>query len=486
MIDLIYIKSVTQPFFNLSNKLPTAPPKANAEPILRYSDTFLSLINLKNNIPNIAVITEVIHLTILGFFSNLLYAIPVFLVFKKYNFSGNTSLFSQFLIFLFIACLDNKSNKQLIKLQDMYFIIFPSLFSYYIFKVYIFNNVANNHLKYYTLNVYLFQLNTFIERWLKPMALVTTKKMFEKAFEGKYAIGAFNINNMEIIQGVVSAAKKQNSAIILQVSKSALKYAHPLYLKKMVDAAIEETGLDIALHLDHGSDFEVCRDCIEYGFTSVMFDGSHLDYEENVAKTKEIVEYAHAHGVVVEAELGKLAGVEDEVKVTAGDATYTDPDQALDFVTRTGVDSLAIAIGTSHGAYKFKGEAKLDFDRLALITEKLEAAGFHNYPIVLHGASSVDPDAVAMCNAHGGQIDGAKGIPVEMLRKASSMAVCKINMDTDIRLAMTAAIRKSFDDDPKAFDPRGYLGAGRDYIEQMIENKIKNVIGSTDSMNDLK
>ena len=318
------------------------------------------------------------------------------------------------------------------------------------------------------------------------MALVTTKKMFEKAFEGKYAIGAFNINNMEIIQGVVSAAKKQNSAIILQVSKSALKYAHPLYLKKMVDAAIEETGLDIALHLDHGSDFEVCKDCIEYGFTSVMFDGSHLDYEENVAKTKEIVDYAHAHGVVVEAELGKLAGVEDEVKVAAGDATYTDPDQALDFVTRTGVDSLAIAIGTSHGAYKFKGEAKLDFDRLALITEKLEAAGFHNYPIVLHGASSVDPDAVAMCNAHGGQIDGAKGIPVEMLRKASSMAVCKLNMDTDIRLAMTAAIRKSFDENPKEFDPRGYLGAGRDYIEQMIENKIKNVIGSTDSMNDLK
>ena len=318
------------------------------------------------------------------------------------------------------------------------------------------------------------------------MALVTTKKMFEKAFEGKYAIGAFNINNMEIIQGVVSAAKKQNSAIILQVSKSALKYAHPLYLKKMVDAAIEETGLDIALHLDHGSDFQVCKDCIEYGFTSVMFDGSHLDYEENVAKTKEIVEYAHAHGVVVEAELGKLAGVEDEVKVAAGEATYTDPDQALDFVQRTGVDSLAIAIGTSHGAYKFKGEAKLDFDRLSLITEKLEAAGFHNYPIVLHGASSVDPEAVAMCNEHGGQIDGAKGIPVEMLRKASAMAVCKINMDTDIRLAMTAAIRKSFDESPKEFDPRGYLGAGRDYIEKMIEIKIKDVIGSTDSMNDLK
>lgn len=316
------------------------------------------------------------------------------------------------------------------------------------------------------------------------MALVTTKKMFEKAFAGGYAIGAFNINNMEIIQGVVAGAKAKNSAVILQVSKSALKYAHPKYLKAMVDAAIEETGLDIALHLDHGSDFEVCRDCISYGFTSVMFDGSHLEYEENVAQTKKIVEYAHAHGVVVEAELGKLAGVEDEVKVDAANATYTDPDQAVDFVTRTGVDSLAIAIGTSHGAYKFKGEAKLDFNRLATITEKLEAAGFHNYPIVLHGASSVDQTCVAMCNAYGGQIAGAKGIPAEMLRKASAMAVCKINMDTDLRLAMTAAIRKSFGDEPAAFDPRGYLGAGRTLIQELVEDKIKNVIGSTDSMND--
>ena len=315
------------------------------------------------------------------------------------------------------------------------------------------------------------------------MALVTTKKMFEKAFEGGYAIGAFNINNMEIIQGVVAAAKAQNSAVILQVSKSALKYAHPKYLKAMVDAAIEETGLDIALHLDHGSDFEVCKDCIAYGFTSVMFDGSHLDYEENVAQTKKIVDYAHERGVVVEAELGKLAGVEDEVKVDAAHATYTDPDQAVDFVKRTGVDSLAIAIGTSHGAYKFKGEAKLDFDRLATITEKLEAAGFHNYPIVLHGASSVDQRCVAMCNEYGGNIAGAKGIPAEMLRKASSMAVCKINMDTDLRLAMTAAVRKSFGDEPAAFDPRGYLGAGRALIQELVEDKIKNVIGSTDSMN---
>lgn len=314
------------------------------------------------------------------------------------------------------------------------------------------------------------------------MALVTTKDMFEKAYQGGYAIGAFNINNMEIVQGVVAAAKAQRSAVILQVSKSALKYAHPKYLKAMVDAAVEETGLDIALHLDHGPDFETCRDCIGYGFTSVMFDGSHYDYEENVAKTKEVVEYAHAHGVVVEAELGKLAGVEDDVNVDAANATYTDPDQALDFVKRTGVDSLAIAIGTSHGAYKFKGEAKLDFARLETITKKLEDAGFHHFPIVLHGASSVDQRCVEMCNAYGGKIDGAKGIPAEMLRKASAMAVCKINMDTDLRLAMTAAIRKSFGENPAAFDPRGYLGDARTLIQELVEDKIKNVIGSTDSM----
>lgn len=306
--------------------------------------------------------------------------------------------------------------------------------------------------------------------------------MFEKAYQGGYAIGAFNINNMEIVQGVVAAAKAQRSAVILQVSKSALKYAHPKYLKAMVDAAVEETGLDIALHLDHGPDFETCRDCIGYGFTSVMFDGSHYDYEENVAKTKEVVEYAHAHGVVVEAELGKLAGVEDDVNVDAANATYTDPDQAVDFVKRTGVDSLAIAIGTSHGAYKFKGEAKLDFARLETITKKLEDAGFHHFPIVLHGASSVDQRCVEMCNAYGGKIDGAKGIPAEMLRKASAMAVCKINMDTDLRLAMTAAIRKSFGENPAAFDPRGYLGDARTLIQELVEDKIKNVIGSTDSM----
>lgn len=314
------------------------------------------------------------------------------------------------------------------------------------------------------------------------MALVTSTEMFKKAYEGKYAIGAFNINNMEIIQGVTRGAAALNSACILQVSRSALKYAGPKYLLGMVQAAVDETGIDVALHLDHGPDLETVKLCVENGFTSVMFDGSHFEYEENVAKTKEVVEYAHAHGVVVEAELGKLAGVEDEVNVSAANATYTDPDQAVDFVTRTGVDSLAIAIGTSHGAYKFKGEAKLDFDRLEVITSKLDDAGFKQYPIVLHGASSVDPAVIELCNKYGGELKGASGIPVEMLRKASGMAVCKINMDTDIRLAMTAGIRKSFVEKPEAFDPRGYLGVARDMIQELVEFKIKNVLGSVDSM----
>jgi fructose-bisphosphate aldolase class II len=314
------------------------------------------------------------------------------------------------------------------------------------------------------------------------MALVTSTEMFKKAYEGKYAIGAFNINNMEIIQGVTRGAAAQNSACILQVSKSALKYAGPKYLLGMVQAAVDETGIDVALHLDHGPDLDTVKLCIENGFTSVMFDGSHFEYEENVAKTKEVVEYAHAHGVVVEAELGKLAGVEDEVNVSAANATYTDPDQAVDFVTRTGVDSLAIAIGTSHGAYKFKGEAKLDFDRLEVITNKLNAAGFEKYPIVLHGASSVDPAVIELCNKYGGELKGASGIPIDMLRKASGMAVCKINMDTDIRLAMTAGVRKSFVEKPEAFDPRGYLGVARDMIQELVEFKIKNVLGSVDSM----
>ncbi|MBD5638308.1 class II fructose-1,6-bisphosphate aldolase [Clostridium botulinum] len=307
------------------------------------------------------------------------------------------------------------------------------------------------------------------------MALVTTKEMFKKAYEGKYAIGAFNINNMEILQGVVNAAKAANSAVILQVSAGALKYAGPKYLKAMVDAAIADTGIDVALHLDHGASLDVVKLAVESGFTSVMFDGSHYDYEENVAKTKEVVEYAHSHGVVVEAELGVLAGVEDDVQSDVH--IYTDPEQAVDFVNKTGVDSLAIAIGTSHGAYKFAGEAQLRFDILEEIQSKLP-----EYPIVLHGASSVDPESVDTCNKYGGEIKGAKGVPADMLRKASSMAVCKINMDTDLRLAMTAGIRKVLSEDPKQFDPRKYLGEGRARIEKIVEDKIKDVLGSTDSL----
>ena len=307
------------------------------------------------------------------------------------------------------------------------------------------------------------------------MALVTTKEMFKKAYEGHYAIGAFNINNMEIIQAVVNACKAKNSAVILQVSSGALKYAGPKYLKAMVDAAIAETGVDLALHLDHGPDFDTVKKVIEAGFTSVMFDGSHYEYEENVSKTKEVVEYAHARGVVVEAELGVLAGIEDDV--SSDHHVYTDPAQAVDFVNRTGVDSLAIAIGTSHGAYKFAGEAKLRFD----ILEEIQAA-LPNYPIVLHGASAVDEKAVATCNKFGGNIAGAKGIPADMLRKAAGMAVCKINMDTDIRLSMTAAIRKVFGEDPKEFDPRKYLGAARTSIQKLVEDKITDVLGSENSL----
>lgn len=314
------------------------------------------------------------------------------------------------------------------------------------------------------------------------MALVTTKEMFKKAYEGKYAIGAFNINNMEIIQGVVNAAAKYNSAVILQVSKSALAYAGPKYLMAMVKAAIDETGIDVAVHLDHGPDIETVKKVIDCGFTSVMFDGSHFEYEENVAKTKEVVEYAHSKGVVVEAELGMLAGVEDDVNVAAEHATYTDPEQAVDFIKRTGVDSLAIAIGTSHGAYKFKGEPKLRFDILESITEKLESEGIHNFPIVLHGASSVDANSVKTCNDFGGKIDGASGIPNDMLRKAATMAVCKINMDTDLRLAMTAQVRKFFGEKPEQFDPRGYLGVARESIQKLVEDKIENVLGSKNSL----
>lgn len=307
------------------------------------------------------------------------------------------------------------------------------------------------------------------------MALVNTKEMFKKAYEGGYSIGAFNISDLEQLQGVLEACKERNSAVIIQASKSAISYAGIDTLVKLVKAASDEIGVDCVLHLDHGPNFEMAKKCIDAGFTSVMIDGSHLDYEENVAITKQVVEYAHPKNVTVEAELGVLAGTEDDV--TSDVHKYTEPDQAVDFVNRTGVDSLAIAIGTSHGAFKFKGEAKLRFDILEEIQSKLP-----NYPIVLHGASAVDQDAVATCNKFGGDIAGAKGVPVEMLRKASEMAVCKINMDTDLRLAMTAAIRKFMAENPKEFDPRKYLGAGRDAIKDVVLGKIDTVLGSKDSL----
>ena len=286
--------------------------------------------------------------------------------------------------------------------------------------------------------------------------------------------GAFNVNNMEIIQAIVDAAAKENSPVILQASSSAIKYARIGYLRKMVEAALEEHDIPVALHLDHGPDFETCKMCIDNGFSSVMIDGSKYDFEENVALTKQVVDYAHSKGVVVEAELGKLAGVEDDVNVDAQDAMYTDPDQAKEFVEKTGCDSLAIAIGTSHGAYKFKGEAKLRFDILQKIKEKLP-----NTPIVLHGASTVIPELVEMCNKYGGNIPGAKGVPDEMLHEASLSGVSKINVDTDLRLAMTAAIRKTFAEDPSAFDPRKYMTPARDLIQETVQHKIKNVFGSS-------
>lgn len=306
------------------------------------------------------------------------------------------------------------------------------------------------------------------------MALVTTKEMFEKSMKEHFAIGAFNVNNMEIIQGIVDAASEQNSPVILQASSGAIKYARPTYLKKMVEAAVEETNIPIALHLDHGPDFETCKACVDAGFTSVMIDGSKYDFEENVRITKQVVDYAHAHGVVVEAELGKLAGIEDDVNVAEADAKYTDPDQAAEFVARTGCDSLAIAIGTSHGAYKFKGEAKLRFDILAKIKEKIP-----NTPIVLHGASTVIPELVEMCNKYGADIPGAKGVPDEILHEASLSGVSKINVDTDLRLAMTAQIRKVFAEEPSAFDPRKYLTPARDEIKRTVAHKIKDVFGSS-------
>lgn len=306
------------------------------------------------------------------------------------------------------------------------------------------------------------------------MPLVTTKEMFEKSMKEGFAIGAFNVNNMELIQGIVDAAGENNSPVILQASSSAIKYARINYLMKMVDAAVEEhPNIPIAIHLDHGPDFETCKMCVDNGFTSVMFDGSKYDFEENIRLTKEVVDYAHAHGVVVEAELGKLAGIEDDVNVSASDAMYTDPAQAEEFVRRTGVDSLAIAIGTSHGAYKFKGEAKLRFDILKQIKERIP-----NTPIVLHGASTVIPELVNMCNEYGGNIPGAKGVPDEILHEASISGVSKINVDTDLRLAMTAGIRKVFVEDPSAFDPRKYLIPARELVKETVSHKMKDVFGS--------
>ena len=304
------------------------------------------------------------------------------------------------------------------------------------------------------------------------MPLVTSKEFFKRAYDEKFAIGAFNVNNMEIIQGIVDAAKEEKAPLILQVSAGARKYASPIYLKKLVEAAVEDSNLPIVLHLDHGDSFEICKQCIDDGFTSVMIDASHLPFEENIATTKKVVEYAHDRGVVVEAELGRLSGIEDAINVDKKDASFTIPEEAAEFVERTGVDSLAIAIGTSHGAYKFKGEPRLDFERLEKISKLLP-----NYPLVLHGASTVLPEFVDLCNQYGGNIPGAQGVPEDMLRKAASLGVCKINIDTDLRLAMTAAIRKSLIENPSNFDPRKYLGDGRTAIKEMVRHKIVNVLG---------
>ncbi len=306
------------------------------------------------------------------------------------------------------------------------------------------------------------------------MALVTTKEMFEKAYKGGYAIGAFNVNNMEIVQGITEAAKELNAPLILQVSKGARAYANHTYLMKLVEAAVIETGLPIALHLDHGNSFELCKSCIDGGFTSVMIDGSSKSFEDNIALTKQVVEYAHDHGVVVEAELGTLAGIEDEVNVSAENSSYTRPEDVQEFVERTGCDSLAIAIGTSHGAYKFKPgtDPQLRFDILEDVEKRLPG-----FPIVLHGSSSVPQEFVKIINENGGSMPGAIGVPEDQLRKAASMAVCKINIDSDLRLAMTANIRKYFNEHPDHFDPRQYLSPARDAIREMVKHKIVDVLG---------
>lgn len=308
------------------------------------------------------------------------------------------------------------------------------------------------------------------------MALVTTAEMFKKAYAGGYAVGAFNVNNMEIIQGITEAAREEQSPVILQVSAGARKYAKHIYLMKLVEAAVLDVDIPIALHLDHGEDFEICKSCIDGGFTSVMIDGSKHSFEDNIALTKKVVEYAHSKGVVVEGELGKLAGIEDDVNVKAEDASYTNPDEVEEFVSRTGVDSLAIAIGTSHGAFKFKPGQKpqLRFDILAEIEKRLP-----DYPIVLHGSSSVNQEYVDMIRRYHGVLDDAIGIPEEMLRQAAKSAVCKINIDSDVRLAMTAAVRKDIMENPSHFDPRQYLRPGRDNVKELVKHKIQCVLGSS-------
>ena len=307
------------------------------------------------------------------------------------------------------------------------------------------------------------------------MPLVTTTEMFKKAYDGGYAIGAFNVNNMEIVQGITEAAGELKSPLILQVSKGARAYANHTYLVKLVEAALIENDIPIALHLDHGPDFETCKACIDGGFTSVMIDASHYDFEKNIEITKRVVDYAHERGVVVEAELGKLAGVEDDVKVADADAAYTQPDEVEEFVSRTGVDSLAIAIGTSHGAFKFKPGQKpqLRFDILDEISRRIP-----NFPIVLHGASSVSQEYVKIIQANGGNLADAIGIPEEMLRQAARSAVCKINIDSDLRLALTAGVREVLWNNPAAFDPREYLKVGRANVKEVVAHKIKNVLGS--------
>ena len=304
------------------------------------------------------------------------------------------------------------------------------------------------------------------------MALVTTKEMFKKAYEGGYAIGAFNAENMEMVQAIIAAAEELRAPVIVQTTPGTLKYASPAMFHAMVAAAASEASVPVVMHLDHGSSYELAMQAFRAGYTSVMIDGSHLPYEENIALTKQVADYAHPRGVWVEAELGKLAGIEEHV--ASAEHVYTDPDQAVDFVRRTGCDSLAVAIGTSHGAYKFKGEARLDFDRLETISQKLPG-----YPLVLHGASSVPQEFVALCNKYGGQVGGAKGVPEDMLRKAAGMGVCKINVDTDIRLALTASIRQFLAEHPEQFDPRAYLKPARQAVQDMVAHKIRNVMGSS-------